>query len=55
MIGAAEGTDSRQSSKDDHMIKDRDDHRRGRENFDCTKLNKLISKRRDKGSGGQVW
>ena len=55
MIGD-EGRDSRQSSKDDHMIKDRDDYWREREKFDRTKLSKfIISNRKDKGSGGQVW
>ena len=56
MKGAAAGRDSRWGSTDDHITKDRDHRTGGRENFDRTKLNKLISSnRKDKESGGQVW
>ena len=56
MNGAAGGSESRRVSEDSHIIEDIDHHRGERDNFDRTKLNKLItSNRKDKGRGGHVW
>ncbi len=51
--GAGGRGDNRRGSKDDHMTKERE-HRREREKFDQSKLNKLMSSRKEKGSIGQV-
>ena len=51
--GAGGRGDNRHGSKDDHMTKERE-HRREREKFDQSKLNKLMSSRKEKGSIGQV-
>ncbi len=47
------GDNRRGGSKDDHMTKERE-HRREREKFDQSKLNKLMSSRKERGSIGQV-
>ncbi len=51
--GAGGRGDNRRGSKDDHMTKERE-HRREREKFGQSKLNKLMSSRKEKGSIGQV-
>ncbi len=51
--GAGGRGDNRRGFKDDHMTKERE-HRREREKFDQSKLNKLMSSRKEKGNIGQV-